>query len=509
MTFLHSEKLGSVRPRAALAAFAILGAWFGAASLPPALHAQDTAPEGRDAAADPAVAEITRAVLKARKDLDAAQAQIDKELKDLQDKIADGAKTAMALREEEKLLAEKIAALDKEAAGLEAKLAAAAASRARSMESIDAVRREIRSQAELLRERLDGSLATAQDEQIFQAAGSLRDAAHQAPGEQVTKLLEAYDRIIRYAQTAAFFQIPVRVPSAGGDRIANLKVLRLGLLGGYHSAEGRGGFIVADAERAAGFAAVNEGVSRARQKEIGQIFQKPDKGGVLPFDVTGGMAIGALKTHDTLTAWFLRGGFWMWPILLAAAAGAYVTVERGVRLLAASKVIGRQAERVVALLREGCKEAALTECAKRKDAVSAIVGIALAQREGGRERMEPAVQEVVVRTTRFLTARIGLLTVLAGVTPLLGLVGTAAGLSDIFRRSAVWGTGLASMGDGLAHALIATEASLIVAGACYLASALLRALGERARAKLEVGALSVMAAVARLEEAPLELEVGR
>lgn len=158
------------------------------------------------------------------------------------------------------------------------------------------------------------------------------------------------------------------------------------------------------------------------------------------------------------------GGWLMAPILACSLAAATIVVERLLALRRARVL----PERLVAILRLWAERG----LAGRRDVDSLpldsplgrIVAAGLSYRGRGREilreRIEDTGRHVVHELERFLNA----LGTIAAISPLLGLLGTVAGMIKIFRVVSVQGNsnfGLLSV--GIAEALVTTAAGLAVA----------------------------------------------
>jgi biopolymer transport protein ExbB len=175
-----------------------------------------------------------------------------------------------------------------------------------------------------------------------------------------------------------------------------------------------------------------------------------------------------------------------------------------------NRAIVRQVRQTFNSVRSGRIEAALNETSQKPDGINTVLHAALFaasfQREHGKLAMETAVQEALGRSSQNFPSWIGLVSLAAGVAPLLGFLGTVAGLIDSFKQVAVLGAGSSALSGGIAEALIAMEAGLVVAVPCLLASGLLKVLADKAVLRLESGALSLMVQLLQVEEeASLEL----
>ena len=93
-----------------------------------------------------------------------------------------------------------------------------------------------------------------------------------------------------------------------------------------------------------------------------------------------------------------------------------------------------------------------------------ILAAGLANSKHGREIMKECIEEAAARVIHELERYLNALGTIAGVAPLLGLLGTVLGMIDIF--SAFIGTNMANaaqLAGGISKALITTAAGLFVA----------------------------------------------
>ena len=97
-------------------------------------------------------------------------------------------------------------------------------------------------------------------------------------------------------------------------------------------------------------------------------------------------------------------------------------------------------------------------------AISLLVARFVAARSGDDVLDRYILDETVLNLNRSMTDYISIIGVLAAVAPLLGLLGTVAGMITTFDVLAVFGTGNArAMAGGISEALITTQTGLLVA----------------------------------------------
>lgn len=95
----------------------------------------------------------------------------------------------------------------------------------------------------------------------------------------------------------------------------------------------------------------------------------------------------------------------------------------------------------------------------------------------GRPNLDRAVlRHITERQRRQLRGRLAVIAALAGVAPLLGLLGTVLGMIETFQVIAVFGTSNArAMATGISVALITTETGLLIAiPGLFISGALIR-----------------------------------
>jgi biopolymer transport protein ExbB len=162
---------------------------------------------------------------------------------------------------------------------------------------------------------------------------------------------------------------------------------------------------------------------------------------------------------DSLTSWFAKGGVVMWPILLFSVYGTALCWERWLNY--------RRQERALASSIKVGDDPSATEDELDKAAAddSAACRISRAVRGCAKladdARMEK-VRHAYMGECALLEKHLGIVSVVATLLPMLGLLGTVVGMIASFNAIAVHGTGNPRIvADGISEALITTEAGLI------------------------------------------------
>jgi biopolymer transport protein ExbB len=195
---------------------------------------------------------------------------------------------------------------------------------------------------------------------------------------------------------------------------------------------------------------------------------------------------------DTLRAVLHDGGPLLIPIGLCSVVAMAVTIERSLRLVPLPRRIGATWDRSLQAIERGLLPPTHDDPAGR------IVERALQAAARGPEAVRAAALAAAQREVDACERGLGLLTAIAQVAPLLGLLGTATGLMRAFtaagKAEQVTHQVLAS---GVAEALGTTVAGLAVAIPAMLAYHLLAGLVGRITGQLEAITQDLPALVTR------------
>ena len=160
----------------------------------------------------------------------------------------------------------------------------------------------------------------------------------------------------------------------------------------------------------------------------------------------------------------VAGGWLMVPILLCSIIAVAIIIERfvalrGQRVLPA-KVLGQV--RHWANQRE--LDSQHIEQLRRSSPLGQVLAAALVNRHRGREVIKDSVEDTGRHVVHDLERFLNTLGTIAGITPLLGLLGTVIGMIKVFSAIMMHGVGdPAQLAGGISEALITTAAGLTVA----------------------------------------------
>jgi biopolymer transport protein ExbB len=214
----------------------------------------------------------------------------------------------------------------------------------------------------------------------------------------------------------------------------------------------------------------------------------------LPFDATDSLA-GAPPAevhHRTFGEWLAAGRFFIWPILATLALGSGFALWRFLRL-STQAVDPRLTVQVTAALDRGDVEGAQALVALRRSPLARVLAAGLAVIERDRDAREAALSQALIAEQPRLQAGLALILVLAGIAPLLGLLGTVTGMIDLFAVIAQQGSGNAkSLSGAISEALTTTQAGMIAAIPLLLVHAVLGRIAERRMLGLEAAAMGLI-----------------
>ena len=161
---------------------------------------------------------------------------------------------------------------------------------------------------------------------------------------------------------------------------------------------------------------------------------------------------------------FLKGGGFMYPLLIASIIGVAVIIERAVTLSRARTDVRKLMKRVLDALHSKGVDAAAAECERTKGPIAAILHAGLKRAERGTEAVERAIETAGTIETSFLERGLIWLATLATIAPLLGFLGTVSGMIRAFNAIAEAEQVNAKLvASGISEALITTATGLLVA----------------------------------------------
>lgn len=220
---------------------------------------------------------------------------------------------------------------------------------------------------------------------------------------------------------------------------------------------------------------------------------EPGVGGQVPLDLDGALARVDPEAPEPSGSRLASGGVFVWPILAVGLLGLVVLAERFLFLVLRSPR-PRLIRQVVRALGAGDPAAARAQV---KAGATDLERVLLAGVEvHGRPLLEreQAVETALLREEPTLERGIALLGAVAGLAPLLGLLGTVTGMIETFDVISTFGTGNPKLlSGGISVALVTTQLGLVVAVPAILAHAWVSRAVAKRQALLEEARTALLA----------------
>ncbi len=194
----------------------------------------------------------------------------------------------------------------------------------------------------------------------------------------------------------------------------------------------------------------------------------------------------------------LAGGWLMAPILLCSTLAVAIIIER-FWTLRKSKVIP---EGLAAMVEDWAERHELDERhlaqMRNESPLGRIYASALLNRKRSREVIKEAVEDTGRHVIHDLERFLNTLGTIAGITPLLGLLGTVVGMIKVFSVIMISGVGDANvLAGGISQALITTAAGLTVAIPSYFFYRFFRGMVSEYVISMEEKAISLIDCIER------------
>ncbi len=163
--------------------------------------------------------------------------------------------------------------------------------------------------------------------------------------------------------------------------------------------------------------------------------------------------------------YFRQGGIFMYPLLFFSVLAATVAIERFIVFSKAKVNVSDFLTKIrkALLVNRNVKEA-IKICEQSKGPVASVMKAGLLRYGHPREDIEKTIENAALYELDRLEKRLGVLATTANVAPMLGFLGTVAGMIKSFATLAEQGlTNPAAVAVGISEALITTAAGLIIA----------------------------------------------
>lgn len=202
-------------------------------------------------------------------------------------------------------------------------------------------------------------------------------------------------------------------------------------------------------------------------------------GSALVLAIVLGFAVGGLSTgpawaaeaeeEEAVERTFLdnikAGGMIGYTIILLSVAGLALMIEHAVSLRREKLIPPYALSELENLFDEEEYEEAMDLCDQDDSMLCRVVGAGLAKIGGGYAQMKEAIDDVAEEEGTNLTQKISYLSLISGIAPMLGLLGTVAGMIEAFNKIAMLrgAANPSDLADSISKALITTFLGLTVA----------------------------------------------
>ncbi len=232
------------------------------------------------------------------------------------------------------------------------------------------------------------------------------------------------------------------------------------------------------------------------KEKLDDLFQKAESGAkvlTVPVDVSQGAKAETENESGGLWGWFTSGGPVMIFIALVALAVIVMAVERIIFFKKEYINADVLMERVIGLWEKGHRDDALNLCRRTSGPVARMLLAALLKHQSGKKVMEETIHQQHLEEIPRLSKNLSAIAVLAGIAPLLGLLGTVSGMISTFQIITYHGGGDPRLlAGGISEALITTEFGLIVAIPALLVHSYLSGRADKIASDMEKNAVKLI-----------------
>jgi biopolymer transport protein ExbB len=209
---------------------------------------------------------------------------------------------------------------------------------------------------------------------------------------------------------------------------------------------------------------------------------------------------------DNVVSFLVKGGWLMIPIGLCSLVSMAVVLERSYSLRRRRIVPAGLVAEVKRELSRGQVTTALALCQSSWQPISRILEAGILKHRRPRAEIKETIEDAGRVEVELLERNLDLLTIIANVAPLLGLLGTVAGMIQVFDViHDVKNVGDPSLlAGGIAEALITTAAGLSVAIPTMLFHHHFAKRAQRTLLEMEKTALDVLEILVRTQGAASE-----
>jgi biopolymer transport protein ExbB len=171
---------------------------------------------------------------------------------------------------------------------------------------------------------------------------------------------------------------------------------------------------------------------------------------------------------------FMLGGVMMWPLLACSVLATTIVIQKFLYFHDMNKELSSLRGLVLAAVRDNDIKRAVQVCDASPSFMASVLKAGLFKYGAPRAEIARAMEDAASLEVPRLEQGLTVLSTIAGVAPLLGLLGTVIGLGNSFyiiqmRAAAMNPASMADISGGIWQALITTAAGLFIAAPVFMA----------------------------------------
>ena len=245
---------------------------------------------------------------------------------------------------------------------------------------------------------------------------------------------EKYLSFIRMASEVRMVELPVQMPD-GSEQ--NMDVLAIGSFGYLYSLDGESGYLEKDSR---GNLVIVNGVPYSVRKSV-EGYIKGDSESV-GLDLTGGTVYSQWENRITPSSQVRKGGLLVIPIFVVAVFGLLLIAERIYHLYIRSSREIAGVSRIISMVGNASEEDIEKEIESMGGKpVGRVLGAVFSARNTDRNVRADILEQSLINESTLLERNLSLLTAVAAIAPMLGLIGTVTGMISTFHAITIFGSG--------------------------------------------------------------------
>ncbi len=189
----------------------------------------------------------------------------------------------------------------------------------------------------------------------------------------------------------------------------------------------------------------------------------------------------------------MKGGYLMYPIMLCSILTLAILFERLFALRRSRIIPEKFIIEVSDLVRQQRMEDAMTQCRLNNSSIARVLMAGISRHNKPRQQVKEAIEDIGRIEAAVLERFLTILGTIAGIAPLLGLLGTVTGMIKAFNVISHAGIGNPQMlAGGISEALITTATGLSVAIPAFVFYKLLRSRVDKRILRMERVSIEVL-----------------